>query len=152
VVLRLVSGILALTFLPIGLVFLVIGLTVEDADRGEPEAFLYLGPALALVGVVFALTFAVLQRREIASRRRRREGLRATVEIVRAQFNPNVRSGSSMSLRLTVRFPSAGTADGTVSRTLMAKPTNDLTEGARIEILYDPADPANFEPLPQGTA
>jgi hypothetical protein len=149
VVLRLVVGILAVTFLPIGLTFTIIGLVVDEPDRGRPEAFLYTGIALGLVGAGFALAFVVLWRREAERRRRRREGLRTTAEVVRAKLNPNVRTGSSMAMNLTVRFPSAGTPDGTVRRTLFVEPSSRLTEGARIEIVYDPADPSNFEPAPQ---
>jgi len=145
VVLRLVSGILAVTFLPLGLVFVVLGLAVEDVDRGEPEAFVYLGVPLLVAGLGFALAFAVLQRRENQRRRRRREGLSATAEVVRAQLKMNIRSSSTVGLNLTVRFSAAGTADGTVTRMLMVDPMDRPVEGTQIEIRYDPSDPSNFE-------
>jgi hypothetical protein len=148
---RLVTGILALVFLPLGVVFVVIGLVVDEPDRGSPEVFVYLGIPLALVGLACAAWFAVLQRREAARRSRRRAGLRATVEIVGADFNPSVRSGSKLAMKLTVRFPTAGTASGTVSTTLMVAPPGEFLAGRRVEILYDPQDPANFEPV-AGTA
>jgi hypothetical protein len=145
-VVRLVLGILAVTFLPLGLVFTMIGLVAEDVDRGEPEAFVYLGVPLAVLGAAFAVAFVALMRREAERRRRRRAGLRATVEVVRAQLNASVRSGSRIALNLTVRSPVAGPPDGTVSTTLLCDPRNAPAEGSRIDILYDPADPSNFEP------
>lgn len=149
-VLRLVLGILAAVFLPLGLVFTVVGLTANEVDSGEPRDFLRLGIALAAVGAGFALAFLVASRREAERRRRRREGLRATAEVVRARVNPNVRVGSSVTVDLTVRFATAGTPDGTVTRTLLVAPFSRLEEGATIEILYDPADPSNFEPAATG--
>ena len=151
-VLRLVLAILAVTFVPLGLVFVVVGLVVDQPDRGRPEGFLYTGAALGLVGFTLALAFVALRRREATRRRRRHEGIRTTAEIVRARLIPNVRMGSSLTLNLTVRFSAAGTADGTVSRTLLVAPSSRLSEGARIEILYDPADPSNFEPVSQNVA
>jgi hypothetical protein len=144
---RLVVGILALVILPLGVLFVVLGLVVEEPDRGRPEDFLYAGAALAPAGAALAIAFALLQRREAARRRRRRNGVRTTAEVVRARLNPNVRNRSAQALTLTVRFAAAGTADGTVSRTLFAEPSSAPTAGGLIEILYDPTDPSNFEPV-----
>ena len=108
-VVRLVLGILAVTFLPLGAVFVVIGLVVEEPDSGRPEDFVYVGAAIGLAGVVLAIAFAILWQREAARRRRRREGPRATAEIVRALPKPGVRSRDWMAVELTVRFPAAGT-------------------------------------------
>ena len=141
-VVRLVTGILAAVFLPLGLVFTTIGLLAEDVDRGEPEGFLYAGIPLAVVGGGLLCAFAALQGRERDRRRRRREGLRASAEVVEARMNTGVRSGSKFALRLTVRFAPAGTA----TTSLMWDPMQPLRPGDRIEVLYDPADPANFEP------
>jgi hypothetical protein len=139
---RLLLFIFAATFLPMGIVFGVIGLVADDVDRGEPEAFVYLGAVFTAVGVLFAIAFGVLQRRELARRRRRRAGLRTTAEIVSVRLNPSVHSGARVSTHLTVRFVGAGE----VSTTLLALP-HTYTEGATVEVLYDPAEPANFEPV-----
>jgi hypothetical protein len=143
-VLRLLTGILAVTFLPLGVTFLVVGLVVENPDRGEPEAFVYLGAALGLVGLVLAAAFYVLWRREAARRQRRRNGLRTNAEVVGVRWKPNVRSGAKIGVELAVSFPGSG---GTVSQTLLMMPTDRLAAGEAIEVLYDPAEPANFEPV-----
>jgi hypothetical protein len=57
-----------------------------------------------------------------------------------------VRPRNWLYLDLTVRFPAAGTADGTVTRTLVADTSDRFPEGGHIEIVYDPEDPSNFEP------
>ena len=137
---RLVSGILAAVFLPLGLVFTVIGLVADDVDRGEPAGFLYVGLPLALAGVGFAIAFALLTRR--ARRRKARRTQRASAEVVDAHLNTGVRSSGKFALRLTVRFDPAGTRTTTV----MWNPLIPIQAGDRIEVLYDPADPANFEP------
>ena len=141
-VLRLVSGILAAVFLPLGLIFVAIGLLADDVDRGEPEGFLYAGIPLALLGAAFAAAFVVLQRRERARRARRTQ--RATAEVVSAKMNTSVRSGSKFALRLTVRFDPAGTATTSV----MWDPMRPLQPGDRVEVAYDPAEPSSFEVAP----
>jgi hypothetical protein len=139
---RLLLFIFAATFLPMGIIFGVIGLVADDVDRGSPDAFVYLGAVFTAVGVVLAIAFGVLQRREIARRRRRRAGLRTRAEIVSVRLNPSVHSGARVSTHLTVRFAAAGE----VSTTFLALP-HTYTEGATIEVVYDPAEPANFEPV-----
>ena len=139
---RMLLFIFAVTFLPMGIIFGAIGLLADDVDRGEPEAFAYLGAVFTAVGLALAIAFGVLQRREFARRRRRRAGLRTTAEIVSVRLNPNVHSGARVSTHLTVRF--AGAAE--VSTKFLALPYT-YTEGATIEVLYDPAEPANFEPV-----
>jgi hypothetical protein len=140
-VLRLVLGILAVTLLPLGVVFVVVGLLVDEPRSGEPESFVYVGAPLALAGLVLATAFAVLQRREIARRRRRRQGLRARAEVVTADVNWSVRVNGRPALRLTVRLPGAGTVSGT-----FLAGREDPAPGDWIEVLYDPAEPSNFEP------
>lgn len=137
---RLLSGILAAVFLPLGIVFALIGLLADDVDRGEPEGFLYAGIPLALVGVGFATAFVVLTQRERA--RRARRTARATAEVVEARMNTGVRSSGRLALALTVRFDPAGTAGTSV----MWDPMQPLRPGDRIEVLYDPAEPSSFEP------
>ena len=138
---RLLLFIFAVTFLPMGIIFGAIGLLADDVDRGEPEAFAYLGAVFSAVGLVLAVAFGVLTRREIARRRRRRAGLRTTAEIVRVRLNPSVHSGAKVSTNLTVRF-----SGQTVATKFLELP-HTYTEGATIEVLYDPAEPANFEPV-----
>jgi hypothetical protein len=143
VVLRIVSGILAVTLLPLAIVFVVIGLTADEIDRGEPQTFAYVGALLALAGLAFAIVFVVLQRREAARRRRRRSGLRTRAEVVRADLNHSVRVNGRPALRLTVRVPGAEPVEGT----FLSDGRTDPAPGDWIEITYDPAEPSNFEPL-----
>ena len=145
-VLRLVLGILTAVFLPLGIVFTILGFTAGSPDRGEPEDFRYAGLAILALGLVIAAAFLVLLRQEAARRRRRRAGLRATAEIVEARMNPSVRTNGAYATRLTVRFAGAGTSDGTVTTSVFVAPYKQLEPGQPIEILYDPQDPANFEP------
>ena len=139
--LRLVLGILAATFIPLGLAFTVIGLTVDEVDRGSPEAFAYAGIPILLVGLAVGGAFLVLWRKERARRARRRAGLRAQAEIVSADVNWHVRVNGRPSLKLTVRF-----GDTTATGTFLAGGDYSLRTGDAIEVLYDPAEPANFEP------
>ena len=120
---RLLLCIFAVTFQPIGIIF---------------------GAIFTAVGLVLAVAFGVLQRRELARRRRRRAGLRTTAEIVGVDLNHNVRSGARVSTNLTVRF-----AGNTVSTKFLALP-NTYAEGTTVEVVYDPAEPANFEPATPG--
>ncbi len=138
---RMMLFIFAVTFLPMGIIFGAIGLLADDVDRGEPQAFAYLGAVFTALGLVLAIGFGVLQRREIARRRRRRAGLRTTAEIVSVRLNTNVHSGAKVSTNLTVLF-----SGNTVSTKFLELP-NTYTEGSTIEVLYDPAEPANFEPV-----
>jgi hypothetical protein len=147
VALRLTVGILAVTLVPLGVVFVVLGLVVDEPDRGRPEAFLYVGAPLALTGLAFTVAFILLWRREATRRQRRRQGLRTRAEVVRADVNWRVRLNGRPALRLTVRFPAANTSDGTASGTFLAGARYDLTPGEWIDIVYDPAEPANFEPV-----
>jgi hypothetical protein len=55
-------------------------------------------------------------------------------------------------MNLTVRFATAGTPDGTASTIIFVRPTDRPVEGNQIEIVYDPTEPSNFEPvLAEGT-
>jgi hypothetical protein len=138
---RLLLFIFAATFLPMGIIFGAIGLLADDVDRGDPEAFAYLGAVFTAVGLVLAIGFGVLTRREVQRRRRRRAGLRTTADVVSVRLNPSVHSGAKVSTNLTVRFSGL-----TVSTKFLELP-NTYQEGARIEVVYDPAEPANFEPV-----
>jgi uncharacterized protein DUF3592 len=140
--LRLVLGILAATFIPLGVAFTVIGLTADEVDRGSPEAFAYAGIPILVVGLALGGAFLVLWRKERVRRARRRAGLRAQAEIVSADVNWHVRVNGRPSLKLTVRFAPAGTVSGT----FLAGGDYSLRTGDAIDVLYDPAEPANFEP------
>lgn len=146
-VLRLTLGILAVTLVPLGVVFIVLGLVLDDPHRSRPEAFVYVGAPLAVTGLLLTVAFVALWRREAARRRRRRQGLRTRAEVVRADVDRRVRVKDKPALRLTVRLPAASTSDGTVSGTFFAAARYDMTPGEWIEIVYDPAEPANFEPV-----
>ncbi len=134
---RLLTGILAVVFLPLGLVFLVLGLLMGDGDDVQP-----VGAGCAIAGIAFALAFALLMRMEARRRERRRAGLRASVEVLAAKVNHGVQLNRKRGLSLTVRAPSGETLTGS----FMALPETAPAVGDRIEILYDPAEPANFEP------
>ena len=144
-VFRLVMGILAVTFLPIGVLFVILGLAIDNPSRGEPGGLVWPGVWIGLAGVVLTIVFVVLWRREAARKRRRRAGLRANAEVVGVRLRPNVRSSGSIAMDLTVRDP---TGTGTVTGTFFVIPTLAPAEGAHVEILYDPAEPSNFEPVP----
>src|SRR3954447_866685 len=120
---RLLSGILAAVFLPLGVAFTIVGATTMST-------FLYAGLPLLVVGLVLAVAFLVLQRQEAARRRRRRAGLRTAAEVVNAEWNPGVRVGTWLTVTLTVRFSPAGT----VARTVLLPPTMRLTRGGCIEV------------------
>ena len=98
-VVRLLLFILAVTFLPMGIIFGVIGLVADDVDRGEPEAFVYLGAVFTAAGLALALAFGVLQQREVARRRRQRAGLRASAEVVGAAAELQRRAAARRSAR-----------------------------------------------------
>ncbi len=146
-VIRLLTGILAAVFLPLGVVFVVIGLLVDHPDRGKPEDFVYIGAPFAVVGAALAVTFVVLWRREAGRRRRRRQGLRTGAEVVRAELDWRVRVNGRPMLRLTVRLPGAISGDGIVSGAFISRDGSLPAAGARIDVLYDPAEPSNFEPV-----
>ena len=141
-VLRLVLGILAAVLLPLGVVFVLVGLLVEEPDRGEPETFIYVGAPLAAAGLALGVAFLVASRREAARRERRQAGLRAHAEVVRADVNWSVRVNGRPALRLSIRLPGAGTVSGTFLAGL-----DNPAPGDVIEVLYDPLEPSNFEPV-----
>ena len=139
---RLVTGILAVTFLPLGLVFLGIGLFIDEIDSGTPAGLARVGAACAVAGILLSLVFVLLWRKEAKRRERRRAGLRASVEVLVADVRHGVQSNRKRGLRLAVRTPSGETVTGS----FLALPETAPAVGDRIEILYDPAEPQNFEP------
>jgi hypothetical protein len=133
---RLLSGILAAVFLPLGLAFTVVG-------AAAMRTFLYVGLPFLVVGLILGVVFLVLQRKESARRRRRREGPRTTAEVISAEWNPGVRVGTWLTVKLTVRFSPAGT----VAKTVLIPPNMRLSQGGSIDVFYDPQEPSNFEPV-----
>lgn len=138
---RLVTGILAVTLLPLGLVFVIIGATADSVQRGTPEGFLYAGVPIAAAGLVCPVVFVLLTRRETA--RRRRRAARATAEVLSVRLSHNVRSGAKVRMQLTVRIPGGEPVSGR----FMVVPGREPAPGSRIEVAYDRDDTANFEPV-----
>jgi hypothetical protein len=139
VVVQVVCGILALVFTSLGVAFLAVGFAGAGND---PEGFQIIGAASLAAGLVFAGIALVARSRLRAAARRRREGDRARATIVRAQLQPYTRIGVLLTYTLTVRFAPAGE----VTRKLLVPPSLALKAGEEIEVVYDPEDPANFEP------
>jgi hypothetical protein len=143
---RLLTGIFTAVFLPLGVTFVAVGLLDHHPRHGAPIAFVYTGAPLAVVGVGCGVAFLILRGKEAERRRRRQAGLRATAEVVSAELNPHIRSGALFAVAVTLRIPGVATA---VERTLFLSPWTRLEVGAPIEVLYDPAEPSNFELVAQ---
>ena len=140
-VLRLVSGILALTFLPIGVIFTVIGLTADEVDEGDPE--------------VFARTSASRSWPSGSASRARSSCLAEGAGAAGAApcGSAGARGDRERGRQLErARERSAGAeAHGAVrrhdrERDLPRRRRLRPPDGQHIEVLYDPAEPANFEP------
>ena len=138
-VVGIVCAILALVLTILGVTFLAVGLAGGGDD---PEGFRVVGGALLVTGLLLTGVAAVARSRRRAAARRRRAGERARATIVRAQLHPYTRIGVLLTYTLTVRFAPAGE----VSRKLLVPPSLELKAGEEIEVVYDPQDPANFEP------
>jgi hypothetical protein len=130
---RLLSGILTAVFLPLGIVFLILGAATDQGFAGG-------GAAFTAAGLVCAAVFGVLMRKEAARRRRRHDGLRADVEVVAAVLKPGIRLGVFLTYDLTVRI-----AGQTVTERVLVVPGTLLEPGGTVAVRYDPAEPANFE-------
>jgi hydrogenase-4 membrane subunit HyfE len=143
IVLRMMTGIWALVLLVLGAVFVPLGLLLGGGQR----VFAAVGAGMLALGLVLALVTWLLHRRAHAERRRRREGARAVAEVVDARLHTMTRIGVMLTYTATVRFAPAGAAERDLTRKVLVPPTHPLEAGQRIEICYDPRDPANFEPL-----
>ena len=143
-VVRTLIAIWALVLVILGVVFLIVGLVGGDEQR----AFVATGAGTLALGGALALVTWVLHLRARAERRRRREGGRATAEVVNARLHTMTRIGVMLTYTLTVRFAPAGAREAEFTRQVLVPPTRPLEAGQRIEVCYDPQDPANFEPLP----
>jgi len=128
VVARLLSGILAAVFLPLGITFAILG-----------DDFAGIGALLLAVGVGMLALFGWLVMRE-RSRRARRTA-QASAEVVDARINHGVQLNAKRQLMLTVRFPAAGEVSGK----FFWYPS--IPVGERIDVRYDPDDPESFEPV-----
>lgn len=143
IVARMMIAIWALVLLLLGAVFLTLGLVLG----GDQRAFAAVGSGMVALGLALALVTWLLHSRSRAERRRRREGERAFAEVVHARLHTMTRIGVMLTYTVTVRFAPAGAAATELTRKVLVPPTDPLQAGQRIEICYDPRDPANFEPL-----
>ena len=114
---RLLSGILAAVFLPLGVAFTIVGATTM-------RTFVYVGLPFLVVGLVLGVVFLVLQRRESARRRRRRAGPRTMAGTVAKTvlLPPNMRltQGGSIEVFYDPQEPSNFEPVSSVQRTLLA--------------------------------
>ncbi|MEA2347879.1 MAG: hypothetical protein QOG62_1666 [Thermoleophilaceae bacterium] len=141
--LRLLITIWAFVLTLLGVTFLIVGSVVG----GQVQVFVPLGGALSAGALVLWVVAGVLWSRVRAERQRRREGRRVEAEVVEARLHQMTRVGVMLTYTLTVRFSPQGVREETVTRTVLVPPTLALEPGSKIEIQYDPADPANFEPI-----
>jgi hypothetical protein len=138
---RLFIAIVALVLTLLGVVFGVLGLVLEDA-----EASGILGGVLLAVGLLLAGVALAIHRRLTAQARRRREGGRATGDVLEARLHQYTRIGVMLTYTATIRFAAAdGAGVREYTRRILVPPTVPLEAGGRVEIAYDSSDPANFE-------
>jgi hypothetical protein len=130
----LVLGILTLVFSVLGIAYTIVGFA------GGPDAFTILGPVCLGTALVCGAILVPLRARARAAQEAMTARGRATVAGV--ELHPYVRVGSLVNVTLTVRL-----AGREVSRRVNVSPLLRLEPGAEIEVAYDPADPARFEPL-----
>ncbi len=137
-VVTLVTGILAVTFLPLGIAFAIIGFV------SEPEAFVPLGLIFAGVGVVFAVVALLWHGR--GKRRDADEAAartsRTTAQVVEASLSPYSRVGALSPMKLAIDL-----AGGRRTRTVYVLPTTNWQAGEAIDVAYAPMDPDNFVPV-----
>src|ERR1044072_6474446 len=138
-VVSLVGGILAATSIPLGLVFVVLGLVLSDQ-----EAFLYVGLGLALTGLIEGGVALVWRHRvkaqDAADSPARISHTRARV--LEAVQNPSSRVGTLNPMQLAVEL-----GGGRQSRKLYVPPTTNWQPGTEIQVAYAPDNPGNFVPL-----
>jgi hypothetical protein len=128
-----VLAILALVFSLLGVAYTVVGFA------GGPDAFTILGPACLAVALVFGAILLPVRARARAAQAALTA--RGRAEVVGVELHPYVRVGSLVNVTLTVRL-----AGREVRRRLNVSPLLRLDPGSQIEVVYDPGDPANFEP------
>jgi hypothetical protein len=127
----LVAAILAATFVPLGLTFVLVGLT--------PLGVVFLG--VGAVCAAAAPLFIHAGRRDVANEEAARTG-RAAAVVLDARLREHSRIGARHPLRLAVSI--GGTR---AARTLYVIPSVDFRPGSSIDVAFAPADPDNFLPL-----
>jgi hypothetical protein len=138
-VVSLVGGILAATSLPLGIVFLIIGVASDDGN-----VFQLAGIGLLAMGVVEGGVALVFRRRakarDAAETAARVSHARARV--LEATLNPYSRVGALSPMKLAVEL-----GGGRQARTIYVPATTSWQPGTEIQVAYAPDDPGNFVPL-----
>ncbi len=129
-VVSLVSGILAATFIPLGMVFVFLE---------PPLGFIFLGVGM-LCGLAALVTLRVGRAR--SAREEAARVSRGSAEVVEAKHNYYSQIGVRHPLKLTVEL-----AGGRRTRTLYVPSHLDWKPGERIEVAFAPEDPGNFVPV-----
>jgi hypothetical protein len=137
---RLMAAIWAALLSAGGAVLLILPLLLS----GDQEGLAGLGIVMLAIGIGLGLIAALVHLRARVERARRTE--RAVAEIVRARLHTMTRIGVMLTYTLTLRFAPSGGAETELTRKVLVPPTHPLEPGKRVEILYDPANPGNFEP------
>jgi hypothetical protein len=129
-VLGLVSGIFAVTFLPLGIVFSVV--------------FGALGFALLAVGLAFTLvTLGLFTRgRARVQRETTARVSRGRATVIEAKHNYGSQIGVRHPVKLTVEL-----SGGRYTRSLLVVSHIDWKPGEAIDVEFAPDDPANFVPV-----
>jgi hypothetical protein len=121
----------ALVFTLLGIAYTIVGFA------GGPEAFRFLGPGFLAGGIVlaaFAFPARIRARAAAAA-----QTVRGRATVVSVELHPHVRVGGLVNVTLTVRL------DGhEVARRLNVSPLSRLDAGTEIDVIYDPANVANF--------
>jgi hypothetical protein len=126
-------AIVALVFSLLGIAYTVVGVA------GGPASIL--GPACLAAALVLGGVFVPLRARARAAQAALTA--RGPATVVGVELHPYVRVGSLVNVTLTVRL-----AGREVSRRVNVSPLLRLEPGAEIDVVYDPGDPANFQPAP----
>lgn len=129
-VISLVSGILAVTFIPLGIVFAFL----------EPTLGLVFLGAGMLCGLAALLTLRAGRARGAREEAARTQ--RGSAEVVEAKHNYNSRIGVRHPVKLTVEL-----AAGRRTRTLYVPSHIVWKPGERIEVVFAPEEPDNFVPV-----
>jgi hypothetical protein len=129
-VVSLVSGILAATFIPLGIVFVFLE---------PPLGLIFLGVGV-LCGLASLLTLRAGRAR--SAREDAARVSRGSAEVVEAKHNYYSQIGVRHPLKLTVEL-----AGGRRTRTLYVPSHVDWKPGERIEVAFAPEEPGNFVPV-----